>query len=200
MPAGDGDSCICQRFKIDINLILQSMKKAYNTVDVKVGSFLRKWVVATYESDIIRLDKTSNLWGIIKQSLELLPTDYHSLEDRSEYISFVLLRDSSSTKAYDVERDLVYRVNTLYRCYISEQGCYRIRRYLEKSFKAAFHIYMVGSVGNNPEMTILEGITQFLLDYNLEEFIDQKMLSRLMKDWYRYRQNNPEKHQIPIFF
>ena len=59
---------------------------------------------------------------------------------------------------------------------------------------------MVGSVGNNPEMTILEGITQFLLDYNLEEFIDQKMLSRLMKDWYRYRQNNPEKHQIPIFF
>lgn len=176
------------------------MKKAYNTVDVKVGSFLRKWVVATYDSDIIRLDKTSNLWGIIKQSLELLPSDYHSLEDRSEYISFVLLRDSSSTKAYDVERDLVYRVNTLYRCYISEQGCYRIQRYLEKSFKAAFHIYMVGSVGNNPEMTILEGITQFLLDYNLEEFIDQKMLSRLMKDWYRYRQNNPEKHQIPIFF
>lgn len=177
------------------------MKRAYyNSVDVKVGSFIRQWVLATYNTDIIKIDKYSNLWAIIKQSLELLPADYQILEDRSEYISIVLLRDSSKTKAYDIERDKVYRVNTLYRCYISEEGSNRIKRYLDKQFKAAFHTYMVGAVGNNPDMTILEGITQFLLDYNLGEAIDNKMLSRLQKDWYRYRQNNQEKYTIPIFF
>jgi hypothetical protein len=175
-------------------------RKVYNSVDVKVGSFIRGWVLATYHTDIIKIDKYSNLWGMVKQSLELLPADYRMLEDRSEYISIVLLRDSSKTKAYDIEKDRAYRVNTLYRCYISEEGSNKLRRYLEKQFKAAFHTYMVGAVGNNPEMTILEGITQFLLDYNLEGAIDNKMLGRLQKDWYRYRQANQDKYAIPIFF
>ena len=175
-------------------------RKVYNSVDVKVGSFIRGWVLATYHTDIIKIDKYSNLWGMVKQSLELLPADYRMLEDRSEYISIVLLRDSSKTKAYNIEKDRAYRVNTLYRCYISEEGSNKLRRYLEKQFKAAFHTYMVGAVGNNPEMTILEGITQFLLDYNLEGAIDNKMLGRLQKDWYRYRQANQDEYAIPIFF
>jgi len=173
---------------------------SFNTVDVKVGSFIRGWVLATYKSDIIKIDKYSNLWAIIKQSLELLPNDYHPLQDRSEYISFVLLKNSSCTQAYDCEKEKSFQPNTLYRCYIGEAGCHRIQRFLEKQFKAAFHTYMVGAVGNNSAMTILEGITQFLIDYNLQEYIDKKMLGRLMKDWYRYRQANPDTYDIPIFF
>ena len=172
----------------------------YNTVDVKVGSFLRGWVLATYQSDVVKLDKSSNLWGIVKQSLELLPNDYHIIEDRSEYISFVLSSENTRSKVYNTETRQVYHCNSFYRCYISEAGCHRIQRYLEKQFKAAFHVYMVGACGNNTDMSILEGITQFMLDYNLSEYLDNKMLGRLQKDWYRYRQKNSATYSIPIFF
>lgn len=173
---------------------------SYNTVDVKVGSFIRGWVIATYQSDVVKIDKYSNLWGIVKQSLELLPNDYHSIQDRSEYISFVLTKENTRSRVYDTETEKVYHSNSLYRCYISETGCHRIQRYLEKQFKAAFRTYMVGACGNNTDMSIQEGITQFLLDYNLQEYIDKKMLGKLQKDWYRYRQNNPDTYSIPIFF
>ena len=60
-----------------------------NTVDIKVGSFIRQWVIGTYGSDTIRLDKRTNLWAIVKQNLDLLPADYHTLQDKEEYISIL---------------------------------------------------------------------------------------------------------------
>ena len=62
-----------------------------NSVDIKVGSFIREWVISVTGSDVIRLDKRTNLWGIVRQNLDLLPNDYHTLCDRSEYISIELL-------------------------------------------------------------------------------------------------------------
>lgn len=175
-------------------------RENYSTVDVKVGEFMRGWVMSTCKTDVIRLDKYSVLWGIVKQNLVLEPDHWKPEEDRSGTISIVLTSENSRPRVYDPSRDRTLRLNTLYRCYVNDEGSERIKRYLEREFKNAFHVYMVGALGNNSEMNILEGITQFLMDYNLSEFIDKKMLAKLMKDWYRYRVANPETYGIPIFF
>lgn len=175
-------------------------KKQYNTVEVKVGSFIRDWVLATYKSDLVKIDKYSNLWGLIKNSLDTLPNDYRPLTDKSEYISFVLLANGKDTIAYNRVKDKIYQPNTLYRCYINEENTARIVKYFENQFKAAFHTYMIGAVGNNDEMTIVEGISSFMIDFNLQDHLDKKMLSRLQKDWYRYRQKCDDGYPIPMFF
>ena len=179
-------------------------KDNHNTVDVNVGAFLRQWIVNTYGTDIIRVDKDSNIWYMIKQHLETLPEDYSPLPSRDEYISFVLLTDRSRTTAYAEPTEKhpdrkSYRVNTLYRCSISKRGEYIIRRFLTKQFKNAFHNYMRGALNNNPELSITEAITEFLLDA-CQADLSKKVISTLCKDWYRYRKKYPDEFKIPIFF
>lgn len=160
------------------------------------------WVMNTYGTDILTLDKDSNLWMIIKQHLDLLPNDWRPVQDRSEYISFVLLTDGSNTKAYreDPEKHRYsYRPNMLYRCALTEKGEYIVKRFLAKQFKNTFHNYMQGAMNNNPEMKISEAITEFLMDCQ-QPTIDKKVIAALTKDWYRYRLKNPDCFKIPIFF
>lgn len=161
---------------------------------------MRAWVLATCKTDVIRLEKFSILWAIVKQNLILEPDHYEPEDDRSEIISIILSSEYSRLKVFDPKKNKTYRCNTLYRCYIDDAGSAQIRRYLEREFKAAFHVYMTGALGNNTEMSILEGITQFLMDYGLSEFVTKKRLAMLMKDWYRYRLANPDTCGIPILF
>lgn len=164
---------------------------------------MKQWVVNVYGSEAIKLDRDSNLWAIIKQNLDLRPNDYKPLSDRDEYITFVLLSDGSNTKAYrsattSYEKE-EYRVHTLYRCVLSPRGEGIIRRFLSKQFKNTFHNYMRGAMNNNPEISITEAITEFLQD-SCQPVIDNKVISTLSKDWYRYRQKYPDEFKIPIFF
>lgn len=169
----------------------------YNSVDIKVGRFIRQWVVSSCGSDQIRVDKRTNIWAIVKQNLALLPEDYAIVSNRSEYISIELL-DAHSQRSYIHPAGCCLHLNSLYRCYISESGQEAIRRYLENQFRSAFRVYMVASMRDDSREKILHAITSFLLDYDLP--VDSRILARLSKDWYRYRQKNGEKLHIPIFF
>lgn len=171
------------------------MKHQGNWVDVEVGAFTHDWVMATEGTDRITIGKATNMWAILKQHLQVRPNDYQEVKDRSEVISFQLL-DTSSTAVYSRASSRTVHMNTLYRCYIDPAGQAAIRRYLDNQFKHAFHLYMIGC--QNADVKIMESITGFLCDYNLP--IDSKVIARLTKDWYRYRQKNPDKFHIPIFF
>ena len=177
-------------------------RSTHNTVDVKVGAFMRKWIVGTYGTDCIELDRSSNIWMIIKQNLELTPEDYQPVEDWSEHISFILLRDGSNTVMYrqpTVKNPKKYlRLNTLYRCSLSSKGENIIVRFLENQFRNTFHNYMRGALNNGTGMSIADAITEFLNDSRIE--FDAKLLSRLTKDWYRFRLKNPDCFSVPIFF
>ena len=142
-------------------------------------------MVCKYVTDGIKLDKDMNLWSIIKQNLDLLPNDYKPLESKEEYITFVLLADGKDTLAYDQKSNREYRVNTLYRCAISQKGENIIRRFLTKQFKNTFHNYMKGALNNNDALSITEAITEFLTDYH--QVVTEKEVSTLSKEWYRYR-------------
>ncbi len=168
------------------------------TVDIKVGSFIRHWVVEYTGSDIVSLDETSNIWGIIRSNLELLPKDYKLIEDRSEYISIELL-DCHSTEYYNRPSADALHMNTLYRCYINPTAQAVIRRWFENQFRNAFRLYMVGRYSDDKSQEpIRHAIGSFLVNYDLP--MDSRMINRLSKDWYRFRQKHGDKFPIPIFF
>ena len=169
-----------------------------NTVDVKVGAFIHQWVNAYTGSDTIKLDKAMNLWAIVKQHLDIRPDDNSEIEDRSEYISIELL-DTTASKNYNLPSGKGIYMNTLYRCYISSAGQAAIQRYLENQFRAHFRTYMTARFSDDDKKEpIRHAIGSFLADYNLP--IDDTIMSRLSKDWYRFRQKHKENYPIPIFF
>lgn len=176
------------------------MNEYYNTVDIKVGSDIRQWVIYTYGADTIRLEKGTNLWAIVKQNLELLPADYKILTDKSEYISIVLLATrGNSEPIFNYPSDRLIHINELYRCYISTSGQNAIRRYLENQFRHSFTLYMIGrQSGNSGKMKIQAAISDFLEDFGID--VTAKRLSTLSKYWYRFRVKYPEKYPMPIFF
>lgn len=167
------------------------------TADIQVGSFIRQWVITNTGSDTVRLDKRANLWGIVKENLELLPEDYRPLQDRSEYISFELL-DSGSAPYYNRDADRKMYINELYRCYIGEDTQAVIRRYLENQFRNAFRIYMTSRYADGSSEKIRSAIASFLLEYDLP--VNPRIIARLSKDWYRWRVKHPMTSPIPIFF
>lgn len=167
------------------------------TVDVKVGAFIRQWVIAYTGSDIISLEKRSNLWAIVKQNLELLPNDFKPLADRSEYLAVELL-ETHARQYWNVPADKMVQMNELYRCHICESGQAAIARYLENQFRAHFHVYMVARFSDESKEPIRHAIGSFLADYDLP--MDDAIMGRLSKDWYRFRQKHKEKYPIPIFF
>jgi hypothetical protein len=176
------------------------MNDYYNTVDVKVGSAIRQWVIYTYGSDTIRLSKGQNLWAIVKQNLELLPQDYKILSDRSEYISIVLLATRGNREPiFNYPSDRMLHLNELYRCYISPAGQNAIKRYLENQFRHSFTVYMIGRQSESGgKIKIQAAISDFLQDFGLD--VTAKRLSTLSKYWYRFRVKYPDKYPLPIFF
>lgn len=167
------------------------------TADIQVGAFIRQWVISNTGSDTVRLDKRTNLWGIIKENLELVPPDWHPLQDRGEYISVEIL-DCGSAPCYNRDADRKMYVNELFRCYLGEETQAVIRRYLENQFRNAFRIFMTSRYADESKEKIRHAISSFLLEYDLP--INATIISRLSKDWYRWRVKHPDKSPIPIFF
>ena len=170
---------------------------AGNTVDVKVGAFIRQWVITLNGSELIHVDKKMNLWAIIKQHLDTLLSDAPEITDRSEYISIELL-DSSGTLVYNLPSGRKMYMNSLYRYYIDDTGQAAIQRYLENQFRAHFRTYMTARFSDGKQEPIRHAIGSFLSDYLLP--CDDIIMSRLSKDWYRHRQKHSEKYPIPIIF
>lgn len=168
-----------------------------NTADVKVGAFIRKWVEAYTGSDTIKLDRNMNLWAIVKQHLDIRPDDGSEISDRGEYIAIELL-DTTGAKYYNMAAGKEMYMNTLYRCYITSRGQEIIQRYLENQFIAHFRVYMTARFSDGGNEPIRHAIGSFLADYQLP--MDDTIMGRLSKNWYRFRQKHKENYPIPIFF
>lgn len=167
------------------------------TADIKVGAFIRQWVISNTGSDMVRLDERANLWGIVKENLELLPKDYEPLDDRAEYITFELL-DSDGEPSYNRAADRKIYTNELFRCHVNDRAQATIKKYLENQFRNAFRTWMTSRYATGSKEKILHAICSFLLEYDLP--VDDKIIERLRKDWLRWRVKHPEKSPIPIFF
>lgn len=167
------------------------------TVDVRVGSALKEFIMSTNVTDVLDPDKYSNLWCLLKQHLITVPGNYKPINDRPDYI-YILLHHTHGTNTFCVNDDRTYKINTIFRSYLSESGQTVIRRHFEKEFKAAFRNYMRGALNNNPELKIKEAIEEFLNDHNVA--MNHISYSMLKKDWYRYNVRNEKKPLCPLCF
>ena len=103
------------------------------SVDVKVGRYLKEFIVSTNGSDELDPEKDSILWCLIKQHLLTQPA-YSAITDRSEYIS-IKLRGAKAAKTYNANTQSKLQVNTLFRSYLDSSGQDVIKKHFEKEFK-----------------------------------------------------------------
>jgi hypothetical protein len=166
-------------------------------VDVKVGRTLKDFIVHSNGSDILSPEKDTVLWCLVKQHLLTVPGSYTSLSDRSEYIQIELLKKHGAQTFSAVEGKKI-QVNTLFRTYFDKNGQEVIRKHFNKHFKNVFRTYMAGCLNNNPDIKVIEAITEFLLDNEIN--VNPKDLQKLQKDWYRHRLKLEGKKICPICF
>ena len=95
------------------------------TVDVRVGRYLRDFVVSSSGGgDVFVPGKDSVIWGLLKQHLITSAVGWQPVPDelRREYIRIALRPTRCSAKSYSIPADRVQSVNTLFRCYLSRTG------------------------------------------------------------------------------
>lgn len=154
------------------------------TVYVHTGRVLREFVIATKGSDILVPSKDSLLWGLIKQHLTVWEHRSTTPKDPDECIQ-IAVRSSNGLVSYSARSRKQECYRSQYRCYLTCKGERIIQRYLKKEFKKTFRDYMKGCLSNNPDITIVEAIEEFLTDFNVtpDRIIT---VESLRKDWYRY--------------
>ena len=161
------------------------------TVDVKVSRPIREYVLSINDgSDLIKPERGSLLWGLIKLHLDLVPETYRPVppDKRQDYIRIALYR-TRSTRSYNVNTGRNMEVNTLFRNYLNEEGQRAVSDHITRGFKQTFRAYMGGALGNNPDLTIHDAVYEFCSDYNIS--MDSITYDMLRKDWYRFKKRCP---------
>ncbi len=168
------------------------------TVDVKVSRPIREYVLSINDgSDLIKPERGSLLWGLIKLHLDLVPETYRPVppDKRQDYIRIALYR-TRSTRSYNVNTGRNMEVNTLFRNYLNEEGQRAVSDHISRGFKQTFRAYMGGALGNNPDLTIHDAVYEFCSDYNIS--MDSITYDMLRKDWYRFKKRCPGPGLIPV--
>lgn len=171
------------------------------TVDVRVGRYLRDFVVSCSGGcDVIIPGKDSVLWGLLKQYLITSPLGYRPIpeDQRMEYIRIALRLTKCSAKAYNIPAGRIIMVNTLFRSCLSDTGERVVARFLNKEFKKTFHDYMRGCMGNTDQVSINDAIENFMIDHNISDESGGVTHEMLRKDWYRFSRSSQKNDIIPI--
>lgn len=173
------------------------MGKFSPLADLQVGGFFKDWIVSVNGSEIVRLDRRSNLWGLVVANLQKPQQPWTPLKDRTGFISIQLL-DADGRPSWNIPEQSIIHVNEEYRFAISGMGQASICRYLKNQLYGVFNAYMIARFSDDDSEPIRHAIGSFLCDFNLP--INDTIISNLSKAWYRYRKKNPANNSIPIFF
>lgn len=163
---------------------------------VKVNPALRDFILFTNNgSDLLVPSKGDWMWLAIKQQL-VTRAESCEVKQSDCYIRIKLLDSHGKTYAkspkvvYDdnyrrIKPDSAHfiRINTSYRCYLSEKGHSVIHRLLNRQFKFHFHTFMFAYLTANPETEQKKAMLAYLDKFNISESkITEDML---IKSWNR---------------
>lgn len=165
-------------------------------VFVKVNPGLRDFILFTNNgSDLLIPKKGDWMWLAIKQQL-VTRSESSEVKQSDSYIRIKLL--DSHGKSYVQSPKIVYdksynrikpdyahfiRINTSYRCYLSEKGHSVISRLLNRQFKFHFHTFMFAYLSANPKIEQKQAMLIYRDKFNISESkITEDML---MKSWNR---------------
>jgi len=172
-------------------------------VKARVGTEIKQWLEASYNSDIVAPLRDSTLMGIIKQHLELTSQDDDEQLDDAECVKIKLPIQNGSV--YCQSNGRVYVCNTLWRNRLSEKGHLRVKKFFENNFRHAFHTFMDGYVEGQyatkteeARLKVKEGVAAFLLQYHID--FNEKLVARLTRDWWRHNDRNEGNRVSPMVY
>ena len=170
-------------------------------VTTHVGNEMRQYVLWTYKSDIIPLERDSVLLDIIKPHLETKPAS--SVDDFDEEETVRIELPNINGKVYYGKGKRLYVCNTLWRDVLDNQGHKKVQRFLERNFKKSFRCFMDGYTEaqyihkkENERMKVKSGAVAFLMQYHID--VNEKTVNRLVRDWFRHRDRNEENKTAPF--
>lgn len=168
-------------------------------IKAHVGAEMRQFVTASYNSDTIPLERDSVLMDIIKPHLELRPKESSDDFPPDETIKIEIPHING--KVYCRATNKVYICNTLFRDVLSEDGHSKVRRFLERNFKKSFRCFMDGYTeaqldnGDDHRLRVRRGAVSYLMNYHID--VSEKLVARLVRDWFRHREKNEKNDTGP---
>ena len=181
------------------------MKGRYLTVTVK--SHIKKFLVESLGSEIVKTDRDSTLLAIIKPHLTL-ESAVDEVEETPEGYEEIQIELPDLRQVYESRSGKLYYCDTMFRDHIDRRGLERVRSFFNRTFKAAFRTFMDGyteSQNDSRALTetesrtrIKQGVVAFLLNYHITP--DERLISSLTRDWYRHQDRNEKNRFSPVIY
>lgn len=176
-------------------------------VTARVGERLKKYIVDSYQSDIIPTERNMALISLIKPHLELTADEKEPLDEETVLKEVVRIEiPLGNTKVYNHSERKVYVCNTIWRNRLSNRGQDEVRRFFKNAFKKQFRAFMDGFIecqemfGNADckYNKVKEGVTAFLMQYHID--FTERDIAALTRDWYRHRDKTEEYKTSPLVY
>lgn len=167
------------------------MKDRLLTITVKAD--IHKYLTESHQSEVIRLERNSELMDVIKPYLCLEPDEWE-IQPVPEGFAKLQIMLPDLRQVYEARSGKMYYCDTLFRDHINETGLKKVRNYFKRTFNDKFLTFLAGWVErqhfdneNSDEerrIQVTSGIVAFYNNYHIA--FDEKMIEARRKAWIRY--------------
>lgn len=170
-------------------------------VKARVGKKLKSFLENSFQNGIIVPPQNSNFILFIKPYLELSPDEEILPDDETVTIEL----PNNKEKVYNYQGKKVYVCATLWRNHLSAVGHRRVKSFFENLLRHTFRVYMDSYVEwqrtndiNGSRIKVKEGVVQFLMQYHID--FDERMVSSMVRDWWRHNDKNEKYNFSPLIY
>lgn len=164
-------------------------------VEIQVSTLIAQYIRASIGNTHIIPERGSILIAKVMQYLEPCPWKDIKIIPTAQTVT-IQLPCVDHYAVYSPEKRKLVKQTTRYTNVVSEKGQTAINKYLYKLFRASFHTFMDGYTCANDTEKIIEGVTEFLLEYRLD--VTNQNINYLKRDWVRYRKKKYTQRISPL--
>ena len=171
------------------------MKGRYLTVTVK--SHIKKFLVESLGSEIIKTERDSTLLAIIKPHLTL-ESAIEEVEETPEGYEQIQIELPDLRQVYNARSGKVYYCDTMFRDHIDRLGLEKVRNFFNRTYKAGYTEHQNETKAEDERLRVKMGVCAFFNQYHIT--YDDTMVSSLTRDWYRHQQRNEKNRFSPVLY
>ena len=169
-----------------------------------VKSHIKKFLVESLGTEIIKTERDSTLLAIIKPHLTL-ESAIEEVEETPEGYEQIQIELPDLRQVYNARSGKVYYCDTMFRDHIDRLGLEKVRNFFNRTYKAAFRTFMDGytehqnaTKAEDERLRVKMGVCAFFNQYHIT--YDDTMVSSLTRDWYRHQQRNEKNRFSPVLY
>lgn len=166
------------------------------------------YITASLNSSVVKPERGSVLMSIIAPHLEL-SSHKDDPPEVPEGFSVLKIELPDLRLVYNAKAGKAYYCDTMFRDRLSENGAMKVRQFFKRTFKNAYRTFMDGYTESQRDdqsqaaaytamLRVKSGTVAFLLQYHID--IDEKLITRLTRDWYRHTERNERNRFSPVLY